>query len=62
MGVPLVALARPAAASEKLIYQLADFPHRLGDYRTTDSTGRFLENLRLEGYVVTYWPDNAVNE
>lgn len=46
----------------KLIYQLADYPHRLGDYRTTDTSGRFLENLRFDGYLFTFWADNAVNE
>ena len=46
----------------RLIYQLAAYPHRLGDYRTRDSTGRYLENLRVEGYIFTFWKDNAVNE
>jgi hypothetical protein len=46
----------------RLIYQLADHPSRLGDYQTKDATDRYLENLRIEGYVFTFWADNAVNE
>jgi len=46
----------------RLIFQLADYPHRLGDYQTFDSTGRALENLQLEGYLITYWTDGPVKE
>lgn len=46
----------------KLIHLLADYPHRLGDYQTRDSVGRFLENLQMEGFVFTYWADGAVKE
>jgi hypothetical protein len=46
----------------KLIYQLADQHWLLGDYRTTDSTGRFLEHLRLEGYRITCWADGPESE
>jgi hypothetical protein len=46
----------------KIIHQLADSPQHLGDYQTSDNTGRTLENLRLEGYIFTYWPDAAVKE
>jgi hypothetical protein len=46
----------------RIIYQLADCPHHLGDYQTLDSTWRTLENLRLEGYIFTYWSDAAVKE
>lgn len=46
----------------RLIYQLADSPLCLGDYQTRDSTGRTLENIRLDGYVFTFWADGAVNE
>jgi hypothetical protein len=45
-----------------LIYQLADQPIRLGDYQTRDSAGRSLQNLRIEGYIFTFWTDGAVNE
>lgn len=27
-----------------------------------DSTGRALENLRLEGFVITYWADHWAKE
>lgn len=46
----------------KIIYQLAEQHWLLGDYRTTDSTGRFLEHLRVEGFRITYWADGPVNE
>ena len=46
----------------RLIHQLADFPHRLGEYQTIDSTGRPLENLRLEGCLFTYWTDAGAKE
>jgi hypothetical protein len=46
----------------RLIHQLADSPHRLGEYQTADSTGRPLENLRLEDCVFTYWADAGAKE
>jgi hypothetical protein len=46
----------------KIIHQLADNPGRLGDYQTADSAGRFLENLRVEDYLLTYWADGPVHE
>lgn len=46
----------------RLIQQLADYPHRVGDYQTRDSTSRCLENLRVDNYVFTYWSDGAVKE
>ena len=46
----------------KLINLLAEQPWQLGDYRTTDSTGRFLENIRLNGFLITYWADGPVDE
>jgi len=46
----------------KLINLLAEQPGRLGDYRTTDNTGRFLENIRLNGFLITYWADGPVDE
>ncbi len=45
-----------------LIYQLAEDPLWPGDYQTRDNTGRVLQNLRLEGYIFTFWADGAVNE
>lgn len=46
----------------RLISLLAEQPTQLGDYRTTDSSGRFLENIRLGGFLITYWADGPVNE
>lgn len=46
----------------RLIHQLADCPHRLGDYQTSDSTGRTLENIQLEGHLFTYWTDGPAKE
>jgi hypothetical protein len=46
----------------RLVYQLAEYPHRLGEYQTIDSTGRPLENLRIEGCVFTYWADAGAKE
>ena len=45
-----------------LAYALADFPFRVGDYQTVDSVGRPLENIRMEGFVFTYWADHAAGE
>lgn len=46
----------------RLIHQLADYPHRLGDYQTRDSTGRTLEHIQLEGHLFTYWTDGPAKE
>jgi hypothetical protein len=46
----------------RLIHQLAAAPQRLGDYRTMDQTGRPLENIRLERWLITYWEDGAARE
>jgi hypothetical protein len=46
----------------RLIQQLAEQSWRLGDYRTTDNAGRFLENIRLNGFLITYWTDGPAGE
>jgi hypothetical protein len=46
----------------RLIHQLADYPHRLGEYQTSDCTGRPLENIRLDGCLFTYWADAGAKE
>lgn len=46
----------------RLIQQVAACPAQVGDYQTRDSTGRKLENLRLDGFLITYWADGAVKE
>jgi hypothetical protein len=46
----------------RLIRQLADYPYRLGDYQTRDSTSRTLENLQIDGFLLTYWTDGPARE
>jgi hypothetical protein len=41
---------------------LANLPHRDGDYTTIDHTGRILQNLLVDDWVLTYWADDAVKE
>ena len=41
---------------------LASNPAREGDYLTSDRTGRILQNLLVDDWVVTYWPDHAERE
>ncbi len=45
-----------------LAYALADFPFRVGDYQSRDSVGRPLENLRIDGFLFTYWADHGTKE
>lgn len=42
--------------------QIARHPFQIGDYRTTDSEGRAVENLLLEGYLFSFWVDHASRE
>lgn len=46
----------------KLIHLLAEQSWRLGDFRTTDNAGRFLENIQLDGFLITYWTDGPTSE
>ena len=46
----------------RLAYARADSPFQLSDYQTHDSVGRQLENLRLQGFLFTYWADHGVRE
>lgn len=46
----------------RLAYVLGDFPFRVGDYQTTDSVGRPLENIRMDGFLFTYWADHGAGE
>jgi hypothetical protein len=41
---------------------LASQPNREGHYTANDDTGRLLQNLLLDDWVITYWPDHAVKE
>jgi hypothetical protein len=42
--------------------RLAAQPHREGDYATTDHTGRLVQNLLLDDWVITFWADHAMKE
>lgn len=48
---------------QRLVLQLADQismqPSKIGDYQTADAAGRPIENLRLEGYLFSYWIDHS---
>ena len=41
---------------------LANDPHRHGDFRERDRSGRDLEVLIFRGYAVVYWADHPVKE
>jgi hypothetical protein len=46
----------------ELADQIARQPSRIGDYRTVDAVGRPVENLRIEGYLFSYWVDHLSRE
>lgn len=46
----------------KICRLLASLPSTEGDYVTKDHTGRALQNLLVDDWVVTYWADHAVKE
>jgi hypothetical protein len=41
---------------------LALNPHRAGDYRDRDDTGREVEVIVFQRFAIHYWPDHAVKE
>jgi len=45
-----------------LLLQLAEEPYQLGDFESSDATGRRLENIILDDWRVTYWADHAARE
>jgi len=45
-----------------LVFRLALLPSQIGDYTTTDDTGRVLQNILLDSWHITYWADHAVKE
>ena len=51
---------------QRLVLDLADQiarqPSKIGDYQSVDAVGRPIENLRLQGYVFSYWVDHASRE
>ncbi|MBL9146414.1 MAG: hypothetical protein JNM99_22230 [Verrucomicrobiaceae bacterium] len=46
----------------KVAYALAAPPFREPDYHTKDSTGRLLSNVRVDGFIFTYWLDRSPME
>lgn len=42
--------------------QIAKQPSKISDYQSVDAVGRPIENLRLEGYLLSYWVDHASRE
>jgi hypothetical protein len=42
--------------------QIALQPFRPGHYQTLDAAGRVVENLLLQEYLFSYWPDHASRE
>jgi hypothetical protein len=51
---------------QRVVLDLADRiarqPSKIGDYQYIDTAGRAIENLRLEGYVFSYWVDHGSKE
>jgi mRNA-degrading endonuclease RelE of RelBE toxin-antitoxin system len=45
-----------------LIHQLASRPHVRSDYTLPDESGRPIDYLAIEDYVLGYWVDDAVRE
>lgn len=41
---------------------LAHDPFRPGNYTTKDDCDRIVQNLLIDDWVITYWPDHAVRE
>jgi hypothetical protein len=61
----LVQTPRSGTARERImtfVRQLANDPHRQGDYRTRDEVGHDLEVTIVGNYAVTFWTDHAVCE
>ncbi|MES2696992.1 MAG: hypothetical protein V4773_26245 [Verrucomicrobiota bacterium] len=42
--------------------QISRHPFMIGDFRTTDDTGRSIESLLLEDYLFSYWVDHSSRE
>lgn len=45
-----------------LVRQLTAHPHVRSDYALPDESGRMIEHLMIEDYVLAYWVDHAVRE
>lgn len=42
--------------------QIARHPFQIGDFQTADSAGRTVENVLFEGYLFSFWLDDASRE
>lgn len=59
----LVSLSKPKQRKLiGLIYRLAEHPEQIGDYASTDDTGRAVQFLIVGDLVIGFWPDPAVKE
>lgn len=45
-----------------LLFQLSEHPHQLGDYSTSEDSGREIQHLRAGDWHFSFWPDHAVRE
>jgi len=46
----------------ELADQIARHPFRPGHHQNLDTAGRTVENLLLQEYLLSYWPDHASRE
>lgn len=59
----LVSLSKPKQRQLiRLIYRLCEHPEQLGDYSSTDDTGRNIQFLIVGDLVVGFWPDHSIKE
>ncbi len=42
--------------------QIARQPFQISDYQTVDADGRTIENLKIDGYLFSFWVDHASRE
>jgi hypothetical protein len=45
-----------------LVQRLAEHPHVRPDYSIPDESGRSIDHLLVEDFVLSYWLDHAVKE
>jgi len=45
-----------------LLFRIADYPNQLGDYQSSDDTGRYVQHLMIGDLLVSYWADHAGKE
>lgn len=64
-GAAAFLVEQPKAVQRRLIALLRTLsmqPAQPGDYSVRDSTGRWLQVLRVGKFTFTFWPDDAVGE